>query len=64
MAEGYYTTVVDELARLGFTRVRGGKGSHEKWRSSAGRTVLVPRKMKSRHTANGIFKSAGSDARV
>ena len=64
MAEGFYGKVVDELARLGFKRTRGGKGSHEKWRSRDGKTILVPRHLKSRHTANGILKTAGSEERV
>ncbi len=43
----------------GCRQVIGGKGSHEKWRSSInGRTVTVPR-TKSRHTANEVLKQLG-----
>ena len=58
------STSADELARLHYTRVRDGKGSHEKWRSESGRALLVPRNLKSRHTANAILKDAGSELRV
>ena len=65
MAEGFYNVVVEELARLGFHRAKGGKGSHEKWRSgSTGKGLIVPRNLKSRHTANSILKNAGSDRRI
>ena len=65
MAKGFYKIVTDELMRLGFERVKGGKGSHEKWRSMFAREVLiVPRNLKSRHTANGILKDAGSGKRL
>ena len=61
MAKGFYKIVIDELIRLGFERVKGGKGSHEKWRSVLTREVLiVPRNLKSRHTANGVLKDSGS----
>ena len=65
MAKGFYKSVTDELVRLGFERIRGGKGSHEKWRSVFTREgLIVPRNLKSRHTANGILKDAGSDKRL
>ena len=65
MPGSYYRTVADELGRLGFKRTSGGKGSHEKWRSEAtGRRLIVPRNLKSRHTANGILADAGSDKRL
>ena len=65
MPGNYHRIVADELARLGFKRIPGGKGSHEKWRSTAsGRRLIVPLNLKSRHTANGILGDAGSDKRV
>lgn len=65
VARGFYKTVTDELARLGFERVKGGKGSHEKWRSKFTQEgLIVPWNLKSRHTANGILKDAGSDKRL
>jgi hypothetical protein len=61
MPDGYYKAVTDELSRLGFIRKNGGKGSHEKWCGGADElTLTVPRKLKSRHTANGILKDSGS----
>ena len=40
--------------------VRKGKGSHEIWYSPvSNRHFTVPRKTKSRHTANEVLKQAG-----
>ena len=64
MPDGFYKDVTDEIARLGFYRVSGGKGSHEKWKRAEGATLTVPCKIKSRHTANGILKDAGSDVKI
>ena len=65
MAKGFYRIVPEELVRLGFERVKGGKGSHEKWRFMfAWEILIVPRNLKSRQTANGISKDAGSDKRL
>lgn len=64
MAEGFYDDVVKELAKLGFILWKSAKGSHEKWRSEeTGRILIVPRNLKSRHTANAILKDAGSKKR-
>lgn len=60
MVDGYYKLVAKELHRLGFHHEASAKGSHEKWVNSAGITLIVPRKLMSRHTANGIMKDAGS----
>lgn len=55
---GYYALIIEQLRRHGFTLIKGGKGSHEKW--CKGRTILiVPFSCQSRHTANGIMKDAG-----
>lgn len=63
MADGFYKAVTVELSRLGFVRKGGGKGSHEKWFGGADDlTLIVPRNLKSRHTANAILKDAGSTA--
>jgi predicted RNA binding protein YcfA (HicA-like mRNA interferase family) len=60
MAPGFYRAVCDEPAKAGFAYLTHAKGSHEKWQNAkTGRLVLVPRSLKSRHTANGIMKSAG-----
>ena len=60
MAEGFYLAVVKELKALGFSYIGNAKGSHEKWVDAAGRTLIVPNNLKSRHTANGILRDAGS----
>ena len=60
MVDGYYAAVVRELRRIGFEHLSNAKGSHEKWGDAAGRILIVPRNLRSRHTANGILKDAGS----
>jgi predicted RNA binding protein YcfA (HicA-like mRNA interferase family) len=59
--EGYYAVVVRELKACGYRYHSQAKGSHERWVSEAGKTLIVPRNLKSRHTANGILRDAGSD---
>jgi predicted RNA binding protein YcfA (HicA-like mRNA interferase family) len=62
MPDGFYNDVVRELRRLGYEYAGNAKGSHEKWEhGSSGRRLIVPRNMKSRHTANAILKASGSD---
>ena len=40
--------------------VRHGKGDHDVWYSPTNkRNVIVPVKIKSRHTANAVLKQAG-----
>jgi predicted RNA binding protein YcfA (HicA-like mRNA interferase family) len=58
--EGFYKEVSRLLKEAGFAYLRNAKGSHELWQEErSGRTVLVPRNLGSRHTANGILKDAG-----
>ncbi len=65
MPEGFYKEVAAELIRLGYARVKGGKGSHEKWAGKPDDALLiVPHNLKSRHTANGILKDAGSTVKL
>jgi predicted RNA binding protein YcfA (HicA-like mRNA interferase family) len=64
VAQGYYREVVREITSLGYSRAGNAKGSHEKWINAAGHTLIVPRHLKSRHTANGILKDANSPNRV
>ena len=65
MASAYYSIVTREISKLGFEYWKNAKGSHEKWKClKTGRILLVPYNLKSRHTANGILKSAGSDLKV
>ncbi|MBN9317365.1 MAG: type II toxin-antitoxin system HicA family toxin [Devosia sp.] len=61
MVQGYYGAVAKELRRLGFRYISNAKGSHEKWVNDAGVTLIVPRNLMVRHTANGILKDAGSE---
>ena len=57
--EDFYREITALLRANGFARQEGGKGSHEKWFNDVTRRlVIVPRNLKSRHTANGILKSA------
>ena len=65
MASNYYRQVADAVRKLGFARVRQGKGSHEIWaKAVTGKKVSIPRKLRSRHTANRILRDAGSDEKV
>jgi predicted RNA binding protein YcfA (HicA-like mRNA interferase family) len=57
---GYFNQVVVKLLEHGFSKVVGGKGSHEKWRKGS-TTTLVPFNCYSRHTANCVMKQAGID---
>jgi predicted RNA binding protein YcfA (HicA-like mRNA interferase family) len=56
--KGYYDLITKALREQGFSRIPGGKGSHEKWQKG-GVILIVPFNCKSRHTANGIMKDAG-----
>lgn len=64
MPEGYYQAIAKILYGLGFRHESNAKGSHEKWVNADGLTLIVPRNLKSRHTANGILKNAGSQRRL
>ena len=61
MPEGFYRDLTKELKALGFSQIKGGKGSHEKWfKLGMDDPLIVPFKLMSRHTANAILKDAGS----
>lgn len=64
MPDGLYNDVVDELRICGFEYWKAAKGSHEKWKNESGQVLIVPRNLKSRHTANGILKDAGSNKKL
>jgi len=65
MVDGYYKLVREIISKLGYEYLTNAKGSHEKWHiPETGRTVLLPRNLQSRHTANAILKQAGSDRRL
>lgn len=64
MVDGYYSAVVKILKSLDYRYLANAKGSHEKWGNDAGRVLIVPRNLMSRHTANGILRDAGSTTRL
>lgn len=64
MPQGFYDDVVARIQMLGFAYWKQAKGSHEKWRNAEGVVLIVPRNLRSRHTANAILKSAGSDEKL
>jgi predicted RNA binding protein YcfA (HicA-like mRNA interferase family) len=62
MVKEYYHDVTRLPSAAGYTRGKGGKGSHEKWVSGDGASsVVVPYRLMSRFTANAILKAAGID---
>ena len=61
MAE-FETRVREVLDDNGCSFVRHGKGDHDIWYSPiTKRSVTVPVKIKSKHTANAILKQSGID---
>jgi predicted RNA binding protein YcfA (HicA-like mRNA interferase family) len=64
LVDGYYSAVVKLLRLQGYRYMANAKGSHEKWQNDAGKIVIVPRNLMSRHTANGILRDAGSSTRL
>lgn len=64
MAISYYRQVTDLLKQQGFKLIRKAKGSHEIWADQYHTKIVVPRNLISRHTANGILKCAGCDAKL
>ena len=48
----------------GCEREKGGQGSRERWSCKDKPTLIVPRGLKSRHTANAIPKDAGVKDRL
>lgn len=65
MADSYYREVVAALRQQGYAHKGNAKGSHEKWaHEKSGRLIIVPRNLKSRHTANAILKSAGVERKL
>jgi predicted RNA binding protein YcfA (HicA-like mRNA interferase family) len=60
MPEGFYRQLVKLLRRAGYVHQGNFKGSHERWVHSDTRvTLVVPRNLHSRHTANAILSDAG-----
>jgi predicted RNA binding protein YcfA (HicA-like mRNA interferase family) len=61
MPKTFYRDLIAELLTLGFVQIKGGKGSHEKWRNDlTNANVTVPHNIYSRHMANTILKQVGS----
>jgi len=58
MVEGYYALIIKELRAVGYTYSGNSKGSHERWICTGRRDAIVPRNLNSRHTANGILRTA------
>jgi predicted RNA binding protein YcfA (HicA-like mRNA interferase family) len=63
LVDGYYSAVCKEIKALGFRYQSNAKGSHEKWIKDGGPVLVVPRNLKSRHTANAILRDAGCKTR-
>jgi predicted RNA binding protein YcfA (HicA-like mRNA interferase family) len=59
MPKDFYPDLVRLLSAAGWTKVPGGKGSHEKWRNTESKRTIIVARTGSRHTANGILKQAG-----
>jgi hypothetical protein len=56
----YYRDLARLLRDEGFEFKRSGRGDHEIWwNPRTGLSVTVDRKIKSRHTANGVLKEVG-----
>jgi hypothetical protein len=51
--------VRDRLREAGGAFLRSGKGDHDIWKTAEGERIVVPFRIGSRHTANGILKDAG-----
>lgn len=60
---GYEKAVKKLLKQEGYAEDRRPRGSHDVW-TNGEIEVSVPSKIKKRHTANGILKEAGIDAKV
>ena len=60
MAATYDRDLRTILKKAGCRLVRPGKGSHEVWHSPVtDRHFSVPKRIKNRHTANGVLHQAG-----
>jgi predicted RNA binding protein YcfA (HicA-like mRNA interferase family) len=60
-----YPQVIAILRNAGCEFVRQGKGSHEIWRSPINqKNVSVPFTIKSKPTANAIFRQAGLNEKL
>jgi predicted RNA binding protein YcfA (HicA-like mRNA interferase family) len=56
MAADFYDEIVGILRRAGWTKISGGKGSHEKWIDADQKRVVVLPRSKIRRAANETLK--------
>jgi predicted RNA binding protein YcfA (HicA-like mRNA interferase family) len=59
VSSNLYPALIILLKEAGCEFSRPGKGSHEIWKTPAGKKLIVPKNTEQRHTANGILKDAG-----
>ena len=60
MVKGYYHQLIEILtSEAGAYYVKNTKGSHERWNTSDGIPLHIPRNCPSAYTANTILKDAG-----
>jgi predicted RNA binding protein YcfA (HicA-like mRNA interferase family) len=60
VVDGFYKEIARIAGENGYRYLMNAKGSHEKWQhAETGKIILVPRNLKSRHTANAILKDMG-----
>ena len=59
---GFERDVKKKLKEHGFALERRPRGSHDIW-GNGEIEISVPARIKKRHTANGILKEAGIDAK-
>ena len=60
---GYERKIVKLLKEAGFSLDRRPRGSHDIW-SDGEIEVSVPKKIRKRHTANGLLKQAGISTKI
>ena len=56
--KGFGKAVRDRLTAAECVFVRHGEGDHDIWRTVDGKSITVPVKIMSQHTANDILKDA------
>ncbi|MFC7049648.1 type II toxin-antitoxin system HicA family toxin [Emcibacter nanhaiensis] len=65
MPDNFYRKLTKILKNHGYAFYRSGKGDHEIWRrNGTGRSISLPSKCPSRHTANQVLKQAGIDEKL
>ena len=64
MADNFYRALTKLIETNGGTLMRQARGSHEIWQMPDGKRATIPKPCRNRHTANGILKSLGIDAKL